>query len=98
MDFILRGDNWWKEVWSFYVGLSGKPREITNWVLVQITRNPGTRYKKTPQAHIDDVFKPILDSFPEFPLDEVASYQLNELGYSLDLDRLKKADTNSSVR
>jgi predicted NACHT family NTPase len=26
------GDNWWREVLLFYIGLSGKPRELRNWL------------------------------------------------------------------
>jgi hypothetical protein len=92
LDSILIGDNWWKEAWSFYVGLSGKPRELVNWVINKMTRTPHTQYKTTPQTHVDDIFKAILESFPGFPLDEMARGHLEHIGYSLDIQRLRSLD------
>jgi predicted NACHT family NTPase len=29
---FLRGDRWWRQVLRFYIGLSGSPREVDDWI------------------------------------------------------------------
>jgi predicted NACHT family NTPase len=58
---FLSGDNWWKEVVSFYVGLCGNPREFVNWLLTFKDADPTT-----------EAFRAVLDAveaqFPDLRL------------------------------
>ncbi len=36
--WFLKGEDWWREVLSFYVGISGNPAEIKNWIETEVDR------------------------------------------------------------
>jgi hypothetical protein len=66
------GDNWWREVLHFYIGLTGKPKEITEWLLAQITTMSSER-ASTSRSNIKYLFKSVEESYPTFPLDSFLS-------------------------
>lgn len=33
----LGGNDWWREVLHFYIGLVGKPKEVTDWIISKVT-------------------------------------------------------------
>lgn len=97
LEAFLLGDDWWREVIRFYIGLSGKPREITEWLLLQIQQNINTKYKSIPHTRIDDLLLGILESFPEFPLKDIAHYAFEKLDYQGALINLKQAQRESQL-
>lgn len=68
LEALLSGDGWWKEVLKFYIGLSGKPREIMSWLQSHIREN---RYSTVSQAQLKDLTAAIKESFPEFPVERL---------------------------
>lgn len=36
---FLQGDDWWREVLSFYIGMSGRPHDVESWLIRCITTN-----------------------------------------------------------
>jgi hypothetical protein len=60
---LLRGDDWWKEPVSFYIGLSGNPREIMSWLDSHIRNFRGGNVSNTI---ISDLLIAARESFPEY--------------------------------
>jgi hypothetical protein len=49
----LRGDDWWREVLGFYIGLSGKTKELREWVKSATKKlNDVSKYTVEAQAGV----------------------------------------------
>ena len=71
---FLEGDDWWREVLHFYIGLAPKPREITLWLLREVDRIGDKIDDPLDSQRVDDLFAGVLESFPEFPLEDVVGH------------------------
>jgi hypothetical protein len=60
---FLRGDDWWKEVLIFYIGLSGNPQEMEHWIRLKA----GARNALTdiPQR-VDFLLLELKNAFPGY--------------------------------
>jgi hypothetical protein len=67
LELFLSGSDWWKDVMAFYVGLSGKPREIAKW-LSSAMKNTNRPIKV---AVYEQIVKGVRESYPEFPISEM---------------------------
>jgi hypothetical protein len=67
LELFIAGSDWWKEVVIFYVGLSGKPREMATWLrsAMNNTRRP------IGVARHDAIIKGVKESYPEFPIEKM---------------------------
>jgi predicted NACHT family NTPase len=65
---LLSGDDWWKEPVSFYIGLSGNPREIISWLSSHIRNFRGGNVSHTV---ISDLLKSVQETFPEYPRENI---------------------------
>jgi hypothetical protein len=72
LESLLLGNDWWREVIRFYIGLSANPREITLWLLSEIDRVAG-KGEILPDR-IVDVLTGVVESFPDFPVKDVIDY------------------------
>ena len=70
---FLYGDDWWREVLRFYVGLSSKPREITLWLIKEVDRI-SDNLRATDNYRVDDLLAGVVESFPEFPIEDLVGH------------------------
>jgi hypothetical protein len=61
LDLFLMGDDWWREVIIFYIGLSQNPAELRHWLAVKMNRHVvGSRDM--------EIWRAFRRSFPHFDL------------------------------
>jgi hypothetical protein len=72
LDLYLFGDDWWKEVLKFYISLSSNPNVVTMWLTDQLGRVTKRKFEKISVANILELLGSIVESFPTFPLEELA--------------------------
>ncbi len=72
LELYLCGDDWWKEVLKFYISLSSNPNVATSWLTDQLERVRKGKSERISVPHILELFGSIVESFPDFPLKELA--------------------------
>lgn len=60
---LLNGEQWWSEVFHFYIGLSENPSEVTKWLLSELDRRPEHDRKAR------EILSIVRKSYPGFDLD-----------------------------
>jgi hypothetical protein len=85
----LHGDDWWKEVLKFYVSLSSNPQVISSWLAHQVRDLKIAYFKKLSTDHILTLLASIVESFPAFPVEELAEKMRETLNYDETLSYLK---------
>jgi len=65
LDLFLAGSDWWKEVVIFYVGLSGKPRDMATWLRSAMDKSR----RPIRVAQHEAIIKGVKESYPEFPIE-----------------------------
>lgn len=85
LESLLYGNNWWREVIRFYIGLSTKPREITLWLLSEIDRIANKTTKPLLRERVNDLILGVIEAFPEFPVGEVIDYTPSKSAFQLNL-------------
>lgn len=68
----LCGDDWWKEVLKFYIGLASNPNHATNWLVDQLADVRKSTSKTILGTHVLELAASIVESFPDFPLEALA--------------------------
>ena len=66
LDAFLRGDDWWREVLSFYVSFHDKPAEIEEWITSGVGRTLPQTSDEIVRSRGIDLCKVILTNFPSF--------------------------------
>lgn len=66
----LYGDDWWKEVLKFYIGLTRKPKKIIGWLMSEMDRH-GTRVE---EGRTMNVLRGFAEAYPEFTYSDVARF------------------------
>jgi NACHT domain-containing protein len=78
----LGGNDWWREVLHFYIGLIGKPKEITDWLTSEIDSFSVMReqtYSLSPEGvklppernRINYLLLSVKESYPAFSMDNL---------------------------
>jgi predicted NACHT family NTPase len=62
---VLNEDDWWREVFRFYVALVGNPFLLCAWLRPEILN------KDTSVKQRDDIIQMITDAHPSFPVEDV---------------------------
>jgi hypothetical protein len=88
LELYLCGDDWWKEVLKFYIGLSSNPNVATNWLVAQTGEARKNKPKKILLPQVLELVTSIVESFPDFPLDELAQ-RFGTINYEETLQFLK---------
>jgi hypothetical protein len=91
VEHVLYGENWWREVLMFYIGLTGKPQKTIRWLLFEIHRHAGDSYEKIPETRIVSVLRGVVESFPEFSIEDLADYAPTAFNLNRILIQLKRA-------
>lgn len=91
VEHVLYGENWWREVLMFYIGLTGKPQKTIRWLLFEIHRHAGDSYEKVPEARVISLLRGVVESFPEFSIEDLANYAPTAFDLNRILSQLKKA-------
>ncbi len=73
LEEYLSGDEWWKEVIQFYIGLSTNPTEVMTWLKDRMGQGRNQYSSRISAGQIDALCSSILDAFPEFPAETVNS-------------------------
>jgi len=68
VEAFLDGEDWWREVIHFYIGLKGNPKGTCNWLLSEI--DTFDRRNLPLREHANYLFRCIKESFPGFPLED----------------------------
>lgn len=89
LEFYLEGDDWWREVLRFYISLSSNPEVVSNWLLHQFERLISRYHKGVTVPRALDLLGSIVESFPEFPIEELAAKMGGILGHNQTLEYLK---------
>jgi hypothetical protein len=85
----LGGDGWWREVLRFYVGLSSSPKDICDWLARNIMQLRNKNLEVSAQnAH--ELLAGLAESFPGFPIEELARRLRGPLDYDLALSFLRR--------
>jgi len=66
LDAFLSGDDWWREVLTFYVSLHDKPSEMEEWIASGVGRTLPLASDETVRGRGVDLCKAILTNFPSF--------------------------------
>ena len=74
LEAYLCGDDWWKEVIKFYIGLSANPSEISEWLANQIRHIRSISYINISKLQIQNLQSAMSEAFPEY-----AGEALNEI-------------------
>jgi len=66
LDAFLIGDDWWREVLTFYVSFHDKPGEMEDWIRSGVARNLPRVSDEIVRGRAVDLCRVILTSFPKF--------------------------------
>ncbi len=66
LDSFLRGDDWWREVISFYVSFHEKPSEMEEWIKSGAVRARSKAPDEIVRSRGVDLCRVILTNFPSF--------------------------------
>jgi hypothetical protein len=66
LDAFLRGDDWWREVVTFYVSFHDKPSEVEEWITSGVGRTLPQRSDEIVRSRGVDLCKVILTNFPGY--------------------------------
>lgn len=66
LDAFLRGDDWWREVLTFYVSFHDKPSEVEEWITSGVGRTLPQRSDEIVRSRAVDLCKVILTNFPSY--------------------------------
>jgi hypothetical protein len=69
--WYLRGEDWWREVLTFYVGLSKKPLEICRW-LDTVTTKTQAKGGKSITQRVTNLRSAIADAFQSLQTRDLA--------------------------
>lgn len=89
LELYLFGDDWWKEVLKFYVSLSSNPNVVTTWLKHQLDNIATQKLERISVSHTLELLGSIVESFPEFPLEELARLMQEIVDYERTLRFLK---------
>ncbi len=73
LEAYLCGDEWWKEVIHFYVGLSTSPNEVLSWVADRINNIQSFSPAKVMTSQVKSLRLAITEAFPEYPAGEISA-------------------------
>lgn len=90
LELYLAGDNWWRDVLKFYMGLSSSPLYVCGWLCRNLMhlRNKNLEISTTNAYELLACF---VESFPGFSIQEVARRVRGPLNYDSTLAFLRKA-------
>ncbi len=71
LESYMCGDDWWKEVIVFYIGLSTNPTELTSWISNQIRRISSLHYVNLKPSQIQDLRTAVAEAFPNLSSDSL---------------------------
>lgn len=66
LDAFLRGDDWWREVLTFYVSFHDKPSEVEEWITSGVGRTLPQTSDEIVRSRAVDLCKVILTNFPSY--------------------------------
>lgn len=70
LESYLYGDDWWREMLKFYIGLSTNSKEAVTWLLHEIQRVKTSKSIAAPisRSHAEEMFVAASEIFPEYSL------------------------------
>ena len=66
VEAYLSGDDWWKEVIKFYIGLSTSPRDVSDWLEGRISHLRTISYLTISPSQVESIRSAMLEAFPEY--------------------------------
>lgn len=94
LELYLYGNNWWKEVLKFYVGLSSSPYEIASWLSSKIRHFKDVGDRAVSRSNAQEIAGAVVESFPHIPPEELARIMETGLDYTTTLTFLKERQQN----
>ncbi len=94
LELYLYGNDWWKEVLKFYVGLSSSPQEIASWLSSQIRHFKDVGAMAVSRLNAFEIVGAVVESFPHFPPEELARIMETALDFNTILTFLKERQEN----
>jgi predicted NACHT family NTPase len=92
----LSGDNWWRDVLKFYVGLSSGPIDICDWLCRNIIYLKNRDREEVSTQHAHELLASVLESFPECTIEELARRVRGPLDSSSVVSFLKRVHKRRS--
>jgi len=63
---FFRGRDWWREVLRFYIGLSGKPRELERWLVAGKHSINNLEQNAEPNPRSEEQYRVLLESLSTY--------------------------------
>lgn len=95
LDRYLRGEDWWKDVLKFYLGLASNSQEIADWLSHQIRRAAGDQLS-IPHAH--EMLAGFVEAFPEFSIEELAAKLRGTLHHATTVTFLEQVQKKAGLK
>jgi hypothetical protein len=73
LELFIYGDDWWREVLGFYLGLTEKPREALRWLL-SVFYSGSIFHADDPEPRLIVLLDAFAESYPEFRIENLADY------------------------
>lgn len=77
LDNFLRGDDWWREVVTFYVSFHDKPSEMEEWIRSGVVRNIARAPDDLVRGRAIELCQVVLTNFSDFQFSEETRRYLN---------------------
>lgn len=73
VESYLCGDEWWKEVVQFYIGLSTNPNDIVTWLRERMRHAASNSSAQISAVQVEALSSAVLDTFPESRIEDLSS-------------------------
>jgi predicted NACHT family NTPase len=90
LEDYLYGNDWWRDMLKFYIGLSSGPKQISEWLVRSIGDLKRAHYRKVSVPHAHEVLGGVIEAFPEYPVEMLAGQARDTLDYGQTLAFLQK--------
>lgn len=90
LEDYLYGNDWWRDMLKFYIGLSSSPRASANWLTHNIKELWSMNYRKISVPHVHEAMAGVIEAFPEYPVEMLAEQTRGVLNYNLTLTYLQQ--------
>ena len=71
LEAYLGGDDWWKEVLHFYIGLTSNPTEMVTWLANRMRHIHSLSYLTMSGAQVEDLRMAVAEAFPEYSISAI---------------------------
>jgi hypothetical protein len=94
LEAYLYGNDWWKDVLKFYIGLASGPQTVAGWLASQIIYFKSMNRSEFSVQRANEILGSVIESFPEYSIEALAEMVRGNLDHSTTLSYLKQVQQN----